>query len=491
MWGAVRSYLARFLGQTGRPPSAAGRAVGGDREVSPGYPTMSSMSAIAAFPWVRAAVGAISSDLAGLPLIAVQILPDGREERVLRHPALELLRRPNPWQTGREFRSQLYTDFALPRNAYVWRSGPRELIRLHPARVKPLADADGLVTGYRYGQMLLDYEDVLHVSDVSWADNVTEVLGESVIRTLHDALTASKAAREQVARVAKRGQPTLLVRPPPIDTLGVFGTEQVERISEALEDQLRTGKAALVLGAAMETDVLSITPRDMEFQALQESVMYEILAVLDVPATRVGVPGANHGTAKTELRRYWEGLRSKAALFDDAFTALISTPGIEIRHDFSKVEALQVSYTERAAQMKAFVEVGARPYDAAVYVGFVDPPLDVDAEPRSSQLTPKPAQEPEEPQGTRTVADVLACSRDRYARALRLGMHTDLRFADLEDLEPLLGLDQAAAVAERIFAAVSSHLATCREDGTEPYLRGVSVFSPHYAAALAAHREAA
>jgi phage portal protein BeeE len=61
------------------------------------------------------AVTLISRSFAGIPIGLYE--EDGDE--VEKHPVLDLLRRPNPWQSGKRFRENLCGYFCLAGNAYV------------------------------------------------------------------------------------------------------------------------------------------------------------------------------------------------------------------------------------------------------------------------------------------------------------------------------------------------------------------------------------
>ena len=415
----LTNWVRRFF-----VPVQGGVSSAAETPVSPGYPTENSMSALAAFPWVWAAVRAVAYDLAGLPLIAVRTNPDGTKTPVS-DPALELLRAPSARCTGRLLRLQIVTDLTLTGNGYLWHPtmvGDLDpIMRLHPGLTKPNMGGLGFVLSYSYqGTRTIPWDEIIHIRDVSWQDNIEAALGESAIRCLHDDLTSSKAAKKNAANTAKRGTPEFLITAK--DAMGGFDQTQAEAIASKWESQLRKGRSAMVVGEALEAIPISITARDMEFSEQEERTVGAILAVFGVPPVRVGLPSANYGTSKQQMRTYWEGLRARASLIDDGLSTL-AAPGVRIEHDFSAVEALQVSYSERLERVKTWVDLGASPRDAAKYELFIDAP--VGDEPRAATQRPAPESEPDEGQERATgpvrsaLRRFLAESGAKYAQRLR------------------------------------------------------------------------
>ena len=88
---------------------------------------------------VYSCVRVVSEDMAKLPLHVYKRLPKGRE-RADDHPVAALLRKPNPWQTGFEFREMMQSHIELTGNFFalktVVRGETRELLPLAPGRME-------------------------------------------------------------------------------------------------------------------------------------------------------------------------------------------------------------------------------------------------------------------------------------------------------------------------------------------------------------------
>lgn len=462
------------------------------------YPTDTSMSAIARFPWVRACVQARASDLAGLPLIAVRVLPDGSRERLPLSDrdaqVLRLLSRPNPQTTGNRFRRQLSADLDLTGNAFILvvrdAMGPAALYRLHPSDVQPIVTSHlGIVSSYRVstddGHIDYPHEDVLHIADISWRDGRREVLGESRIRTLHHDLLAVMASKDHLTKQAQRGRPTFLATPKGGNGMGPGG---IDRLSNTMEERMREGKGMLVVGAELVVTPLNLTARDMEFGELESRACEATLAVFDVPLVRVHKEGANYGTAKQQMRNYWESLQHGAGrMFDDAWSLLTGDPTLRIEHDFTAVEALQLSRTERLDRAAVWVsQLGATPDKAAVYEGFQNSPASDKLPESAPAFRPgeKPADEPRAASLAKVLEQYLQGAAQRYRQAARDGRALEIQAIEERGrLASLVGDSIAADVAADTLEAV--RLAVRQEESGIDSLAAARAFGRSHAVAIA------
>ena len=517
MWSYLQHTVSRFLG-VGREELTA--STGATHIVGPDYPVANSMSAMAAFPWVRACVLAIVDDLSGLPLVAIETQPNGTRKQNPSNPVLDMLRRPSSRMTGRRLRRQSLMDFVLTGNAFFYLPDPlgvsrglSPIVRLHPRLVQPHVDGMGLPVSYEYnGRDTYGIDEVLHVADVSWSDRPNMLLGESAIRSLHEDLTSHKAAKKHAAKSAQRGRPEFLVSPMATSAgVGSFGKNGTTAIAEAFEESLLQGKGVIAINKPLDVTPLQLTARDMEFAEQYEQTVYAILAVFGVPPVRVGLPGANYGTAKTQMRAYWETLQHKAALFDDELSRLTGDSRVRIEHDFSGVDALQVARTERLERVSLWAAMGFDPEEAARHEGFTNPPkLLQAADPADLANRRRPEQAPEEPQGTRRRLDddlrgYLRLASKRYGAAIQEhgGDPTAFDLAPSEAerlvvvLEPHLHALRARQIAEHLAkqtaSAVAEHLARCAVEGVHPIpaVDGLAAFGATRVRQLTAALEAA
>ncbi len=466
--GRAALWLERSLG-VGLPVYGRG---GGAIPARPEYSVDTSMSALVRSPWVWACVEAISTDLSGLPIV-VETGTGLDRSQSSSHWLIDLLDRPSPSVGGRRFRRQLLTDLLLSGNAYVrvWRSGgrPVRLGRIVPQLIEASVGADGEVVGWRLtatGQVL-GPDDVLHIAGISWTATQALALGESPIRPLHLALQVERDSRVQAGRSARRGRLEMMLTPAAPEV--VLGPEQVDDIVQHYAASAERGDGVYVVNKLMTATPLSLSARDGEFLGISDRNRAEVLAVFGVPPTRVNEPAANYGTAKQQMRTYWEGLQGRAALLDDELSRL-AEPGTRVRHSFAGVEALQTSQTERQARAVVWREsLGMSAEDAAAYEGFYDAPVSeqsiADRAPVAAPATPPsadsngnpPADQPREAAvagALRQIAGLYAAGEDPadVERAARLLLRTALRSIGSQHADDVA--DEAAAVCREAAAAV-------------------------------------
>ena len=381
------SWFTRLLRGVGLLPSGevafeAGADFAASQPAHPGYPKGDALSAYAAFPWVYSCVDAISSDLAGLPLMAIR--GTGADaERLDSHPVLDLLAQPSTRVSSQLFRKQLITDYILTGDAYALIAGEREpvaLLRMIPQRVTVKPWADGQPGQYLYDSSgktrAYTFEEVLHLRSPSWEDDPSNLYGTGAVRPLDHDLRTELASIKSAEQTAKTGRPSGIISPSEPDA--VWGKEQIARIRKGYERQMSGQSGLLILGGPAKFDSLQMTPRDLEFSQQREMTRSATLAVFSVPPTRVGLPTANYATAREQAKVYWQTLQSRAAFIDVELTRLAQMfPGSEsvrVVHDFSSVEALQESRSDRVLRVRQWYDMGLSLADAAAFEGFEELP---------------------------------------------------------------------------------------------------------------------
>jgi phage portal protein BeeE len=466
----IRDAVTRFFTPVAFASGSVRDAEG--YRVRSSYPDEVSMAAVGRFPWVRAAARAKAMDLSSVPIVAVRTDPVTGERTRIPHPLVEALNRPGARRGGVSMRRQLYLDYDLTGDWYLWRQGTA-LFRLHPRRVEVIADPTlGIPVGYILRthsgeEKRLRLEDVAHASDINWEDGPNAAIGTGAIVALHQDLSANLAVKSLTAKAAKRGRLEMLLSPKGDNALG---DKAVRQLSRDFEKNREEGSAAFIVGRDIEATPLGLSPRDMEFGEQDLRTMHAILAVLGVPGIRVGIPGANYGTAKQQNRIYWEGLVTQSVGYDQALSVLVPDPTITFEHDFSRITALQQSYTERQAQARGWYEMGATAKAAAEYTGFVDAPLpDQLFADTDDGVFRRPEQEPEEGQerAVDVIARYLVGASKRYAE--RIAQPEWSSAVDEESLRLLVELERAGveantamAYAERIAALNDEAALQCR-----------------------------
>ena len=363
------------------------------------YSAINSMSAMSAFPWVRSCVEAISADLSGLPIRVIR----GRgadAEQVDDHPVLDLLDRPSSTVPGVLFRRQMIVDLVLSGDAFLLIAGadePRALIRLHPERVRVIPSDDGQVQGYEYSgagaTQRYTIDQVLHIRLPSWQDTPAMLYGTGAIEALQHDLTTDLAASKLAAASASNGMPTGIISPS--EEGDRWSAQQIKQLREGFEKQLKSKSGVVLLGAGVDYKQLSMTMRDMEYQNTRIMAREAVLAAMGVPPVVVGLPNANFATAQAQRRQFAETQQGRAALIDSELTRLArmfpDSEGVRVVHDFSEVDALQESRTERVNRVQSWYMMGVPLHEAAALEGFDQ--LDAAA------IEPEPVETPAQTEG--------------------------------------------------------------------------------------------
>ncbi len=362
----------------GSTTHVAGSDFIGDDPGTRTYSALNSMAAMSRFPWVRACVEAVSSDITKVPHRIIK--GRGKDaETIENHPFFDLMERPNSRTPGILFARQLVVDMLLTGDAFALVAGegePRALIRLHPERVKIVPNDDGQIKEYEYNGagavVRYGFEQVLHFRSPSWQSNPSMLYGSGAIESLHNDLTTDLAASELAATSAKTGMPTGIISP--ADSGDIWTRPQIQQLREGLAKQLKAKSGTVILGAGVDYKQLSVNLRDMEYQETRKLAKEAVMAALGVVPVRVGVESANYASSRQQMRLYWEQLQSRAALMDSEYTRLLrmfpDSDGLRVVSDFSEVDALQESRTERVNRVNTWWMMGVSLQEAAAIEGF-------------------------------------------------------------------------------------------------------------------------
>lgn len=271
------------------------------------------------------------------------------------HPLLDLLRRPNPRQSGPELIEAAIAHLLLSGNAYLEvvrpdGDGPRELYALRPDRMRIVPDVSGVPRAYRYEvegrsvdwpvDPISGASDVLHLRDFHPLD---DWYGLSPIEAAASAIDQHNAAAEHNAALLQNGaRPSgaLVFRSDP-------GPDGIRRVEEALLDRAQGPRQAgrpLVLGGDVDWKELGFSPKDMDFAELKAQAAREIAAAFGVPHLLV-VSGEATYSNRTDARlELWE--HTVIPLLDRVSSALSSWlgpmfgDGLRLAHDLDEVPAL-------------------------------------------------------------------------------------------------------------------------------------------------------
>lgn len=285
------------------------------------------------------------------------------------HPLAELLRRPNPDQSGAMFLEDIYGHLQTAGNAYIEAvridGEVRELYALRPDRVRIRPDTRGWPGAWEYsigGQKTVFTRDtdgfspILHIRlfhpvNDHYGLAPLEAAGDAV--DIHNAACAwNKALLDNAARPSGA-----LVYKGPEGAENLTG-DQYERLKADLQENWQ-GRAnagrPLVLDGGMDWKPMSLSPSDMDFIEAKHSAARDIALAFGVPPQLLGIPGDNTYSNYREANlAFWR--QTILPLAGKAASALSGwlcgdQPGTEITHDASRVDAFSPDRDARLGQI--------------------------------------------------------------------------------------------------------------------------------------------
>ncbi len=216
-----------------------------------------------------------------------------------RHPLLKLMRRPNPYYSGRVMMQAFLADRVLTGNAYLVKvrsaAGiPVQLWWVPSWMMEPRWPEDGkdFLSHYDYTVNSTVYRlepgEVVHSRH--GLDPANPRKGRSRLGALlRDIFTDDEAATFSAAVLANMGVMGVIISPADNDT--VIESEQAQQMKSEFE-QKTTGDnrgRTLVLSANVKVDQPTISPESMNLRDMRQVPEERISAVLGTPAVLVGL----------------------------------------------------------------------------------------------------------------------------------------------------------------------------------------------------------
>jgi HK97 family phage portal protein len=240
------------------------------------------------------------------------LLYEGNSERGT-HPLLDLIKRPNPSQSGRDLFENIISFLLVAGNSYIEVSSldgtPRELISLRPDRVKVIAGSNGWPEAYEYSvhgsSVRLPAETVLHIRQFNPLD---DYYGQSPLEAAQrsiDTHNAASAWNKAMLDNAARPSGALVYSA----SEGRLTSEQFERVRDELESSYQGAANAgrpMVLEGGLDWKQMGYSPADMQFTDTKNASAREIALAFGVPPMLLGIPGDNTFANYAEANRtFW------------------------------------------------------------------------------------------------------------------------------------------------------------------------------------------
>lgn len=296
------------------------------------------------------AINKTADAVAAIPFYVV----NQRGEEVKNSPLFELLRKPNPVQSGSEFMRALVGFYRIAGNAYIERvkvgRQVRELYALRPDRMRVKTSTTGLPAGYIY---------TVNNDHVVW--HADEINGESDIRQLKSfnplsdwygmsPVMAGAFSVDQHNEAMKHIQALLQNGAAPSGAMEVDGElsdEQFNRLkAEISEKYTGSGNAGrpMLLEGGMKWQQMGLSPVDMSIIETKYSAARDISLALGVPPLLLNIPGDSTYTNYREARLafYEETIIPLAELIKESLNSWLSSyfGGQMLELDYDKIPAI-------------------------------------------------------------------------------------------------------------------------------------------------------
>jgi len=272
---------------------------------------------------VVSCVNVLATSFAESTLKIYKKTENGKQE-VKNHPMEILLSRPNEFISGAVLSHYLVTSLAAHGDAFLLKVKNNkgevvQLIPLMPSYVKVRGNQKELITHYEYHAVQqsnslnpdfveLPRENVVHIRQGMDPDDHRR--GFSPLRSVMRELAGDEAAGQfAVALLHNMAVPGVILSPKD-DSMGGPSREEADAIAQAFKNKFSGANrgAPMIMTGAMDVDVLSFTPEQMNLKALRRLPEERVSAVLGVPAILAGLgaglDAATYNNTK-ELREFF------------------------------------------------------------------------------------------------------------------------------------------------------------------------------------------
>jgi len=271
---------------------------------------------------VMACVSILAADVAKIPLGVYRRLPNGGKEVAKDHFLNRLLRDPNDWQTGFEFKEMLQASLVLRGNGYgvTVRNGrgmPLFMVPVHPDRVglfeAPSGEYFYAVTRnglhemamLREQPLLIPSRDMFHLR---WLPQWNSLLGSSRLSMVRQSIGIGIGLEEHQARFIGQGARTGGVLATDQKFASKEVREQLREEWQRLQGGPRNSGATAILEQGLKWQPLGLTMVDSQFIESRNFQIRDVARAFDVPPYKLAIEGENEGPAMVQMgQQYLNG----------------------------------------------------------------------------------------------------------------------------------------------------------------------------------------
>ncbi|MDZ5761334.1 phage portal protein [Lyticum sinuosum] len=303
---------------------------------------------------------------ASIPLKLYKEINDGEMIPITNHKIINILRSPNPLQGCKEFFEALYTSLLISGNVYIlgiYKNNPKNILQeiylLRPDRVQIIVNNNKIPYAYRYtvDGNNIDYpidqrNDVCKILHLRNYHPLSDWYGLSPLEVASfsiDQHNQASAWNQSLLQNGARPSGAIIVK----NAQGQgcrLNPEQFSQLKSMFDDIYSGSKNAgrpLLLEGGLEWKTISMSPHDMDYLELKNSLAREIALALGVPSQLLGIPGDNTYSNLSEARTaMWEQtilpmVEKIICCLQNWFIKHFNDESIRIVCDIDKINALQ------------------------------------------------------------------------------------------------------------------------------------------------------
>lgn len=326
--------------------------------------------------WVYACINAIATSSADIPLLLYE--RKGKEKvEIDEHPLLDLLKKPNEFQSGRELREEWARYLLLSGRSFIEKtqgfSNIAELWALRPDWIAPVPSTQDMIGGYLF-RADGGVEKQLRADQVMmWRlfDPLSSLDGRSPLQVASKIIDMDASANDwNKALLDNGGSP-----PGVITTTSTLDDTTFARMTSQIRKMFggrrNVGKFPLLEGG-LTYQSTGLSPKDIMFKDLKLMNRIEICAAFNVPPEIVG-DGQNKTYSNYQEARssfYEETVLPFAGKFIDMLnTQLVPLfgPNLTLEINLDQVEALQENTDSKWKRITEAVDKGILTPDEGRY----------------------------------------------------------------------------------------------------------------------------
>lgn len=270
----------------------------------------------------------------------------------IRHKKLATLlnRQPNPFQNADSFRRQIFLDFLLDGNCFMYYDGVH-LYHLPASNVVIHPDKKTFIKGYEYSDIKYKPEEIIHIQDNS---SKSIYRGTSRLIAAKDSINLLYNMRDFQGTFFKNGAvPGLVLKSP-----NTLSTKVKERLVNSWAQRYNPksgGRRPLVLDGGLEIDSMSdVDFKKLDFEESVTNLEDTVLRVLGIPS--ILLKGGNNANIRPNHRLMYQ--ETVLPLVRKVISGLERYFGYDLAAVLEDLSPLQPELDEKAKYYSTLVNGG-------------------------------------------------------------------------------------------------------------------------------------